>query len=172
MLAGARLTRISGFLSEEGKLGIQPVIQELEQIRSIEVREVSQLLTPNLVGEGLIGSCENLCSEYEPDVAFIIDICQEVEELGEEKKLGLYRIIEQAVINSIKHGPAANVKISLERSSADQLVLTVEDNGPGAKADGTGTGTVIIDAWISKLGGRKEIESKPGDGYTLRVLIS
>jgi len=171
MLSGAKLTRISEVLTEEGKLGVLPVIKELEQIRSIDVREVSQLLTPNLAGEGLIGSCENLCREYQPEITFTIEISQEVEELEEETKLGLYRIIEQAVINSIKHGPAANVRISLERSSGDKQLLTVEDDGPGAKADGSGTGTVIINAWISKLGGRKEIESRPGSGYTLRVWI-
>jgi signal transduction histidine kinase len=171
MLSAAKLTRVSDVLSEEGKLGVLPVIKELEQIRSIDVREVSQLLTPNLAGEGLIGSCENLCREYQPEIIFTIEINQEAEDLEEEAKLGLFRIIEQAVINSIKHGPAANVRISLERSSGNKLSLTVEDDGPGAKADGSGTGTVVIDAWVSKLGGRKEIESKPGSGYTLRVRI-
>lgn len=171
MLSGAKLTRVSEVLSDEGKLGVLPVIKELEQIRSIDVREVSQLLTPNLAGEGLIGACENLCSEYQPEIIFTIEISQEAEGLEEETKLGLYRIIEQAVVNSIKHGPAANVRISLERSSANQMVLTVEDDGPGAKADGSGTGTVVIDAWVSKLGGRKEIDSKTGSGYTLRILI-
>ena len=171
MLSGAKLTRVSEVLSEEGKMGVLPVIKELEQIRSIDVRKVSQLLTPNLAGEGLIGSCENLCHEYQPEITFTIEISQEVEGLEEEMKLGLYRIIEQAVVNSIKHGPAANVRISLERNSADQLMLAIEDDGPGAKTAGSGTGTVVIDAWVSKLGGRKEIESKPGIGYTLRVLI-
>jgi signal transduction histidine kinase len=171
MLSGAKLTRVSEVLSDEGKLGVLPVIKELEKIRSIDVREVSQLLTPNLAGEGLIGSCENLCREYQPEIAFTIEISQEAEDLEEEAKLGLFRIIEQAVINSIKHGPAANVRISLERSSADQLVLAIEDDGPGAKAPGSGTGTVVIDAWVSKLGGRKEIESKLGSGYKLRILI-
>lgn len=171
MLAAAKLTRISGILSDEGKVGVLPVIKELEQIRSIDVREVSSLLTPNLAGEGLIGACENLCSEYQPEITFTIEISQEVEKLEEETKLGLYRIVEQAVINSIKHGPAANVKISLEGSSANQLVLAIEDDGPGAKAAGSGTGTIVIDAWVSKLGGRKEIESKPGSGYKIRVLI-
>ena len=55
MLAGAKLTRVSGVLSDEGKLGVQPVIKELESIRAIDIRQVSQLLTPNLAGEGLIG---------------------------------------------------------------------------------------------------------------------
>ena len=171
MLSGAKLTRVSEVLSEKGKLGVLPVIKELEQIRSIDVREVSQLLTPNLAGEGLIGSCENLCREYQPEITFNLEISQEVEALEEEMKLGLYRIIEQAVINSIKHGPAATVRISLERISPAKLELMVVDDGPGAKAVGSGTGTVVIDAWVSKLGGRKEIESRLGSGYTLRVRI-
>lgn len=171
MLAGAKLTRISGMLSEEGKLGVAPVIKELEQIRSIDVREVSQLLTPNLAGEGLIGSCENLCSEYQPEVTFTLSIFQEIEVAEEDFKLGLYRIIEQAVTNSIKHGPAKNVLISLSRSSNDQLLLEVADDGPGTTSIHSGTGTIVIDAWISKLGGRKEIKSALNAGYSLKVFI-
>jgi len=171
MLAGAKLTRISGMLTEEGKIGIQPVIKELEQIRSIDVREVSQLLAPSLAGEGLIGSCENLCREYQSEVNFVIDICQELEEIPEETKLGIYRIIEQGVINSIKHGPAEEIVISVVQSDGGKLVVEVKDDGPGLISTKSGTGTVIIDAWVSKLEGRKEIQSTPGLGYTLRVLI-
>ncbi len=171
MLAGARLTRVSGVLSDEGKLGIQPVIQELEGIRSIDVREVSQLLSPNLSGEGLIGSCENLCREYESEIKFIINIAENIESIDEELKLGIYRIIEQGVINAIKHGPANHVEIAVRESSQGSLYLEIKDDGPGSKNLGSGKGTVIIDSWVSKLGGRKEIESTPGKGFTLRVRI-
>jgi signal transduction histidine kinase len=41
----------------------------------------------------------------------------------------------------------------------------------GSSSIGSGKCTVIIDSWVSKLGGRKEIESTPGKGFTLRVLI-
>jgi signal transduction histidine kinase len=121
--------------------------------------------------EGLIGACENLCREYQPEVEFIIDISQEVEEIEEEKKLGFYRIIEQAVINSIKHGPASKVVISVRRTSKDELLLEIADDGPGAKTLKPGTGTIIVDAWTSKLGGRKEIKTAPGAGYSLKVSI-
>jgi signal transduction histidine kinase len=171
MLSAAKLTRVTEMLTEEGKLGIQPVIKELEHIRSIDIREVSQLLSPNLVGEGLIGACENLCREYQPEVHFIIDILQEVEEVEEERKLGIYRIIEQAVINSIKHGPAEKVVISVKKVSPEELLLEVTDDGPGSNTLKSGTGTIVIDAWISKLGGRKEIRTSLGAGYSLRVFI-
>jgi signal transduction histidine kinase len=171
MLAGARLTRVAGVLSEEGRLGIQPVIQEIEGIRSIDVREVSQLLSPNLAGEGLIGSCENLCREYESEIDFTISIAENVEAIDEELRLGIYRIIEQGVINAIKHGPAKNVTITVGERAQRALYVEIKDDGPGSKAISSGKGTIIIDSWISKLGGRKEIESTPGKGFTLRILI-
>lgn len=169
MLAGAKLTRITQVLSEEGKLGVLPVIKELEGIRSIDVREVSQLLSPNLAGEGLVGSCENLCKEFEASVEFTIDISRAVEDLDEEFILGVYRIIEQGVINSIKHGPATKIFIEVFVSSSNKLIVEVRDNGPGGNGKSSGTGTVIIDAWVSILGGEKEIKSEAGNGFTLRV---
>lgn len=171
MLAGAKLTRISEVLTDEGKIGIAPVIKELEHIRSIDVREVSQLLTPNIAGEGLIGSCENLKSEFLGDVDFNVEIRQEVEEFNDEFRLGVYRIIEQGVINSIKHGPASKISIRVVENEQSELIVEVIDNGPSANEIGSGKGSVIIDAWLSILGGRKEIESKPGNGFTLRVYL-
>lgn len=171
MLAGAKLTRISGVLSDEGKLGVVPVIKELEQIRSIEVREVAQLLSPNLMGEGLTGSLENLTREFENHVLFNVNISNEVEILDTSITLGIYRIVEQGVINAIKHGPATNIRINVKKSSNKVLVIEVVDNGPGGDTSKYGTGSVIIDAWISILGGKKELESHPGKGFTLRVLV-
>lgn len=171
MLAGARLTRVAGVLSDEGRVGIQPVIHELEGIRSIDVREVSQLLSPNLAGEGLIGSCENLCREYEAEINFGIHMSESVESIDDELKLGIYRIIEQGVINAIKHGPATHVEITVRERAEGSLYVEIKDDGPGCEVIGSGKGTVIIDSWVSKLGGRKEIESVPGNGFTLRVLI-
>ena len=171
MLAGAKLTKISEVISDEGKIGVLPVIKEIEQIRSIDVREVSQLLTPNLAGEGLIGSCENLSKEFAGDVEFTLDIHQEAELLDEELQLGIYRIVEQGVINSIKHGPASHITIRVAENSDNEICVEVVDNGRGGSVNSSGKGTVTIDAWLSILDGRKEIESRPGDGFTLRVFL-
>ena len=171
MLAGAKLTRIAEVISDEGRLGIVPVIKEIENIRSIDFREVAQLLTPNLAGEGLIGCCENLSKEFSGDVGFTLAIGQDVELLEEELKLGIYRIIEQGVINSIKHGPASHITLRIADNGQNEVCVEVIDNGPGGVILGSGKGSVIIDAWLSILGGRKEIESELGKGFTLRVYL-
>ena len=96
---------------------------------------------------------------------------ENIESIDEEFKLGIYRIIEQGVINAIKHGPAKNVAITVGERALGTLYVEIKDDGPWSKAISSGKGTVIIDSWVSKLGGRKEIESTPGKGFTLRILI-
>jgi signal transduction histidine kinase len=61
--------------------------------------------------------------------------------------------------------------IRVFEKSQSELTVEIIDNGPGSKAVGSGKGSVIIDAWLSILGGNKEIETKPGNGFTLRVYL-
>jgi len=171
MLAAARLTKTSQGLSLEAAAEILPVIKVLEKIRGTDIRQVSQLLTPNLAGEGLIGACETLCENFNTAIEITLDISNRVESIDENTKLGIYRIIEQGLTNSIKHGPAENVSISVQFKEPGLLEVVIADDGPGSATPSSGKGTQIIDAWVGILGGSKEIESKPGSGYTLKVEI-
>jgi len=171
MLAAARLSKTSQGLSLEAAAEILPVIKVLEKIRGTDIRQVSQLLTPNLAGEGLIGACETLCENFNTAIEITINISNRVESIDENTKLGIFRIIEQGLTNSIKHGPAENVSISVQLKEPGLLEVVIADDGPGSATPSSGKGTQIIDAWVGILGGSKEIESKPGSGYTLKVEI-
>ena len=61
--------------------------------------------------------------------------------------------------------------ILVRRTSQNEILLEVTDDGPGSTILKPGTGTIVIDAWVSKLGGSKEIESINGAGFVLRVKI-
>jgi signal transduction histidine kinase len=171
MLAAARLSKTSQGLSPEAAAEILPVIKVLEKIRGTDIRQVSQLLTPNLAGEGLIGACETLCENFNSAIEITINISNRVESIDENTKLGIYRIIEQGLTNSIKHGPAENVSISVQFKEPGLLEVVIADDGPGSATPSSGKGTQIIDAWVGILGGSKEIESVPGSGYTLKAEI-
>lgn len=171
MLASSKLGLISESLSPSMSKDLQEIQKSLERLRKTDIRKVSQILVPNLDGEGLIGACENLISDFGNGVKFNLEINEDLEILNKDLKLGVYRIIEQGINNSIKHGPAGEITVKLGRRSADKIILEVIDNGPGTNGSNIGTGTIIIDSWISTLGATKHIEATPGFGYTLRVTI-
>jgi signal transduction histidine kinase len=171
MLASSQLGVIAQTPSTETTQGIREIQKSLEDIRSIDLRNVSQLLTPNLHSEGLIGSCENLVSNLRYGIKIDLRIDDELENIDSNLKLGIYRIIEQGINNSIKHGPAGLVSVKLHKENQSKLILEIVDNGPAAAQSNIGTGTIVIDAWVSSLNGSKQIESTPGVGYTLRVAI-
>jgi signal transduction histidine kinase len=155
-----------GFSSDEE---IGKAIHQLEKIRSSDIKFLSQLLTPNIEVEGVRGAIESLCSQYSSSIDFHFELDLILDQLTHEKSLGVFRIIEQAIINAITHGPASKINIVARANSAGGFTVEISDNGPGVHTLGTGTGSVIIDAWVSILNGRKEILSKAGSGYTLIV---
>lgn len=171
MLASSRLGRMTNSLPASMAEEFQSIQKTLEKIRKSDIREVSQLLTPNLDSEGLIGSCENLASDFGVGVTIHININEDMENLDKNLKLGIYRIIEQGINNAIKHGPASQIIVNLFPGDLGVIVLEVIDNGPGATEDNVGTGTIVIDSWVSLLSATKQIESTIGVGYTLRVTI-
>jgi signal transduction histidine kinase len=155
-----------GFSSDEE---IRKSISQLEKIRSVDLKLVSQLLTPNIEAEGLPGAIESLCEQYSSNIKLGFDFDSTLDQLSSEQSLGVFRIVEQALINAITHGPATKVVIKVRANSLGGFFVEIADNGPGADAITPGTGSVIIDAWVSILKGKKEISTNTGQGYTLLV---
>jgi PAS domain S-box-containing protein len=86
----------------------------------------------------------------------------------------LYRIVQEALNNILKHAKADSVSVLLEQRS-DLLVLIIEDNGtgfePGARSrngsSGKGLGLIGMRERTALLGGTLEIESRPNEGTTV-----
>ena len=159
-----RVNEIGFSLDEE----IGKAIHQLEKIRSLDLKFLSQLLTPNIEVDGVCGAIESLCSQYSSSIDFHFDFDPAMNQLTHEQSLGVFRIVEQAIINAITHGPASKVNIVARPNAANGLTVDISDNGPGVDALGMGSGSVIIDAWVSILKGKKEISTKAGAGYTLK----
>jgi signal transduction histidine kinase len=170
-LVSSKLNKVALSEGDEIRNLLTPVISDLEKIRSIDLKLVSQILTPNFAAEGLKGAIETLCEQYKSGIEYQIAFDERVKDCDEELSLGIYRIIEQGIINAITHGPASKVTINVAKTDYGIYLVEVSDNGPGALNAKPGIGTVIIEAWCSILHGVKEIESDPKMGYTLRVTI-
>lgn len=97
----------------------------------------------------------------------------EKERLSAETATNLYRIMQEALNNTMKYAQARRVDVLLERR-ASQVVLIVEDDGVGfnpnkeASADGDkGMGLIGMRERAALVGGTLQIESKPKAGTTI-----
>jgi signal transduction histidine kinase len=78
--------------------------------------------------------------------------------------------VKEAIHNTIKHAHASEVTITITHAN-DQLEIIVQDNGrgfaPGAPTEGNGLGNMR--QRLAGVGGDCTVESRPGDGTTVRI---
>jgi signal transduction histidine kinase len=91
-----------------------------------------------------------------------------------ETREALLRILHEAVTNAARHGHAKVVHVTC--STEPRLRLLIADDGsgfdPGAVAEGTGHyGISGMRERVERLGGAFAMESSPGDGARLEVVL-
>jgi signal transduction histidine kinase len=171
MVIGMELKSITHKTDPEVTEVIERSISRLENTRTTDLRNLVQVLTPNFEIGGFSQSLNSLMVQYQPNMAIAVEIDEATELLGSKVQLGLFRILEQSLLNSLVHGPASRVQIKVTTNSKGITELVVSDDGPGTSLEtvASGVGTAVIDSWVGILNGRKEIDSVPGYGYQLTV---
>ena len=93
-----------------------------------------------------------------------------------EKELILFRILQEAINNILKHAEASRITVDLNFSD-EQLQLEISDNGRGfnlAEVSGrreTGAGLKNIQKRIRMISGQFSMESEPGKGTRIDILL-
>ena len=94
--------------------------------------------------------------------------------LSSDTETALYRIVQEALNNVVKHSQAENVAILLDQS-ADRVSLIIEDDGVGFNAEqrfqAHRFGVTGMRERTALLAGTFDIESIPGHGTTVAVRI-
>jgi signal transduction histidine kinase len=91
------------------------------------------------------------------------------ERLSADIETALYRIVQEALTNAVKHADAKHVSIVLTRKASSVAVM-IEDDGNGfdaAKAAGSGLGLLGMRERAELLDGTLRIDTAPGAGTTL-----
>ena len=88
--------------------------------------------------------------------------------LRSDVETALYRIVQEALTNIVKHAEASAVSIVLARSGRS-VTAVIEDDGRGftPELDGDGLGLLGMGERLALLGGKLKIESSPGAGTTI-----
>ncbi|MFI0371997.1 sensor histidine kinase [Actinomadura sp. 1N219] len=93
--------------------------------------------------------------------------------MSEGRQLTVFRIVQEALTNTLKHGgPRAAVSIRL-RYAGDALEIRVDDDGRGAAApdDGRGHGLAGMRERVAVYGGSVRAAPRPGGGFEVVARI-
>ncbi|RNL87803.1 tetratricopeptide repeat-containing sensor histidine kinase [Sinomicrobium pectinilyticum] len=95
------------------------------------------------------------------------------EDIDEVIKVNLYRVIEEALQNCIKHAGTTLVEVQFQRKKNNLLQLTIRDNGIGfnPRKRHKGIGIKNMQSRIRKLRGTFHIHSQKDRGTVLTVSI-
>ena len=97
--------------------------------------------------------------------------------LDAARLLSLYRLLQEGIANTLRHGHATRIALMAEPADGDRLLVTLSDNGIGfdpANARGSpgeGRGLANMHRRAMQLGGDLRIESAPGEGVRLALLV-
>jgi len=136
-----------------------------------DVRRLAVELRPSALDDfGLLPAVERLAatvSESGPKV----DVAAQLGDarLSPDAETVLYRIVQEALTNVVKHASAEHVSITLVRKGSSAVVVVEDDGGgfdPGALRDGA-LGIAGMRERVALVGGRLTIESSPRRGTTL-----
>ncbi len=142
------------------------------------VRNMALLLRPSMLDDlGLIPALKWQAREASKSTPMnvTVDVSARAElasdELPDDYKTCIYRVVQEALHNCAKHARASTVRISVEEER-DRLLLDIQDDGQGFDARQTkGLGLLGIQERITRLGGTCHVHSQPGSGTVLSVSL-
>jgi signal transduction histidine kinase len=154
--------------------GIRSMVGELRQL-------CSDLRPPSIDHHGLSAAIDSFAHEWAErnDIQLQLEIDPALGRLPETIELSVFRIVQEGLNNIRKHALARHVRLSLQRTSAANLLVRLEDDGQGLSVPtdlaslslNRHFGLVGISERVALLGGSMNIESSKGNGTILQVEI-
>lgn len=83
----------------------------------------------------------------------------------------IYRLVQEGLTNSFRHGKATEVLVSLHLVAGQGIDLILKDNGCGSAMPVGGFGLVGINERVAEVNGKVNICTQPDSGFTLQVWL-
>ena len=141
-----------------------------------DVRRLAVELRPKALDDfGLLPALERLAETFAEETAIDVHLQTALgdERLDPEIETALYRIVQEALTNVVKHAQASTISVVLTKKG-DSVTALIEDDGQGFDASedsGDGLGLLGIRERIALLRGRFVVESSEGSGTTVVVEV-
>jgi signal transduction histidine kinase len=141
-----------------------------------DVRRLAVELRPKALDDfGLVPALERLAETFGDHTGIPVQLASQLgeERLPDEIETTLYRLVQEALTNVVKHAHAKHVSILLMKRQ-DKVTAVIEDDGQGfdpQNAREDGLGLVGMRERIGLVGGRLNVESSAEGGTTIAVEV-
>jgi signal transduction histidine kinase len=149
---------------------------QIDNLRTL----IAELRPAALDEIGLQPAIESLAERTEAvhglRVSTDIDLTHETQDasrrLSPELETTVYRVVQEALTNAVKHGDARSAEVSISDRGGN-LETRVSDDGVGfdPKASADGFGMAGMRERVELVGGELEVSSSPGKGTTIRAVL-
>lgn len=166
--------------TREAGAALRRLVPQVEEALA-EVRRVSTELRPSLLDDlGILPTLSWFFREFQTVCGggIVVESALNVAEqdIPSSLHITLYRILQEAVHNIVKHAAADRVRVRLARDDA-ALCMVIEDNGRGfdprsirwMEGQTRGLGLLSMKERASFSGGRFQLDSAPGKGTRIHV---
>jgi signal transduction histidine kinase len=127
-----------------------------------ELRELARGIRPSCLDEGLGPALRELAGK----ARLPVEVRANGERFAPDLETAAYFIACEGLTNAVKHARATHVTLAVDRID-DTLVVSVSDDGVGARTLRTGTGLTGLSDRVAAHGGSLRIETSEGDGTIL-----
>ncbi len=167
--------------NDQFELGLEKLETARNFLRMIEVenrRIITGLRPPILDAEGLVAALKWHIEEFQENFGLrcFVEITGQPVQLSSEAEITIYRIVQEALNNTIQHAKASSVEIHLDFNQ-NELRVTIEDDGIGfnrkaaRKAVDAHMGLIGINERTKSIGGRLQVSSLKGHGTRLELWV-
>jgi signal transduction histidine kinase len=138
---------------------------------------IEDLRPPDLENDRLTGAARKQLAllERTSDLAVDLDVAGDASDLDPETERQVFRILQEAVANVVRHARASSLTVSIAVEDG-HLAITVQDDGVGFDPTERAVrsrrlGLTSMFERAQALGGRLTIDSSPGGGTTVRAEV-
>jgi signal transduction histidine kinase len=141
-----------------------------------EVRSISHQMMPNvLLRSGIASAIKAFLEKIDTErIKVNLEIVGLNDEIDNNIENVLYRIIQEAVNNVIKHSGASHLNIKIDYADS-QIIATIQDDGRGfyyhPESDLGGIGLRNIETRVKYLKGTVKIISRPSSGTVIEIRV-
>ena len=164
---------------QNNPLQVRSRLQELRE-ETMAISSAVQALSHELHSSkleylGVVSGMESWCREFSERQKMQIDFRSDVSgPLPFEIGLALFRVLQEALHNAVKHSGVKQVEVQVAEQS-NEVHLLVRDSGSGfdmeAVKRGSGLGLLSMQERVRLVSGEISFESKPMGGTTIRVHV-